>query len=814
MRRRETLFAVLLVLAGGLADHAAGMPKDELKLAGENAAEIRDFIEGAEEGWGSAGEQAAVFLVVGMPPGDLQALKKEFLLENLSLAMKAKEEFPWARGVPEEVFLNDVLPYASLDETREAWRPEYYETCRGIVAGCKSTSEAAQALNREFFKSIKVHYNRGRDRPNQSPAESKAIGKASCTGLSIMLVDACRAVGVPARVAGTPLWTNKGGNHTWVEIYDGGKWHFTGADEYTAQGLNRGWFTRGASKALADDWKHAIWATSWKKTGSHFPMVWALRNQDVPAVNVTARYAKTEDKKPDCRVPVHVRVFDKMDGERIVARIEVQGADGSVTKTVASKAGTADMNDMATVSAEPGTDLRLRVHYQGEVKLVTLKVDGEATKDLFWSDLELGKSVSSLSEVETWLALLPEERHLSVPKVALSKEEAAMVTRKVFEVLKKEQRAERKQELKRVAATKDGSVKLGVVKAAEMEMKVLEKTFGKAPEDGPSLWISMHGGGGAPAKVNDQQWKNQIMLYQPEEGIYVAPRAPTDSWNLWHQGHMDPLLDRLIENYIIARGVNPDRVYLMGYSAGGDGVYQLAPRMADRFAGASMMAGHPGDASPLGLRNLPFMIWAGANDGAYNRNEVAAKWGGTLDALEADDPGGYVHETHVIKDKGHWMDRADAAAVPWMAPRTRQTWPKKLVWRQDGTTHDRFYWLAVPEGTARKGQTVRAEVEGQKIVLKTEGLAKVTLRLSDELVDLDKEVVVDLNGKEVFRGTVTRQTEAVFTSLQERLDPRSAGSAILELKGSSAAPGEDLGRRSDYGLNQGGPVAGDARSIP
>ena len=39
----------------------------------------------------------------------------------------------------------------------------------------------------------------GRKRNNQSPQESIEQGKATCTGLSIILVDACRAVGIPAR---------------------------------------------------------------------------------------------------------------------------------------------------------------------------------------------------------------------------------------------------------------------------------------------------------------------------------------------------------------------------------------------------------------------------------------------------------------------------------------------------------------------------------------------------------------------------------------------------------------------------------------
>ena len=72
--------------------------------------------------------------------------------------------------------------------------------------------------------------------------------------------------------------------------------------------------------------------------------------------------------------------------------------------------------------------------------------------------------------------------------------------------------------------------------------------------------------------------------------------------------------------------LDPNKVYLMGYSAGGDGVYQLAPRMADRFAAAAMMAGHPNETSPLGLRNLPFTIHMGENDTPYKRNKVAAEW--------------------------------------------------------------------------------------------------------------------------------------------------------------------------------------------
>ena len=53
-----------------------------------------------------------------------------------------------------------------------------------------------------------------------------------------------------------------------------------------------------------------------------------------------------------------------------------------------------------------------------------------------------------------------------------------------------------------------------------------------------------------------------------------------------------------------------------------------------------MMAGHPNDASWLGLRNVAFAIQAGGRDAAYNRNKVAQEWIDRLDKLHKDDPGG------------------------------------------------------------------------------------------------------------------------------------------------------------------------------
>jgi hypothetical protein len=296
-------------------------------------------------------------------------------------------------------------------------------------------------------------------------------------------------------------------------------------------------------------------------------------------------------------------------------------------------------------------------------------------------------------------------------------------------------------------------------------------TFGTKPAGGRSLFISLHGGGNAAPSVNDEQWENQKVLYEPDEGVYLAPRAPTDTWNLWHEAHIDPLFYRLIEDLIVLEEVDPNRVYVMGYSAGGDGVYQLGPRMADSWAAAAMMAGHPNDAKPDSLRNIGFTIHVGENDADYDRNQITEEWGGLLDDLAAGDPEGYPHEVELHAGKGHWMDLEDAVAVPWMAEFTRDPAPKHVVWLQDDVPHERFYWLAVPPDQAVTAAKVVASASGQAITLDATGIDDLKVRLSDALVDLDQPVTISEGATTLFTGSAPRTILVLATTLAERGDP-------------------------------------------
>jgi poly(3-hydroxybutyrate) depolymerase len=306
--------------------------------------------------------------------------------------------------------------------------------------------------------------------------------------------------------------------------------------------------------------------------------------------------------------------------------------------------------------------------------------------------------------------------------------------------------------------------------------------YGEKPADGRSLWISLHGGGNTHPAVNDQQWDNQKRLYRPAEGIYVAPRAPYNDWDMWCKRALDGLYQQLIEMCVAYLDVNPDKVYILGYSAGGDGVWRMAPRMADSWAAASMMAGHPGDVSLLNLRNTPFMIWCGGEDAAYDRNKLDAERGLQMDSLQQTDPEGYIHETHIMAGMGHWMMRADTAAVAWMQQYRRNPYPKTVVWQQEEVLRPHFYWLSAPTDELQRGQRVRLTVNGNVIDISECTYSQLTLWLNDDLVDLDRKVTVRYQGRNLFRGKLKRTVENMRESLFQRNDPRCTFPAKVTVK--------------------------------
>ena len=765
----------------------AGANRDQLERA------LRDAPEDQRAGM--------EWLLEHMPDSDAQTVTADFLIEHCADAYLAWRSAPWRESVSEEIFLDSILPFANVSERREAWMKPLREISLPLIEGAKDPGAAAVQLNQRLFPLAKVVYSTKRRRADQSPSESIESGLASCTGLSILLIDACRSVGIPARFVGIPLWPDRSGNHSWVEVWDGTRWRFTGAAEPSGDDLDAAWFTDRAATATRENPLHAIYAVTWRQTPLKFPMEWSGYSDSVRAIDVTDRYAKSvTEVVPLGMARVRFRVTRAADAatgpsaprERIAVPVRVQ-RDAAVSSPAiifegVSKDERFDANDhltallpvngsfVATVAAGDTTRGAPATPEHGPVEAshslphavrFTVREDGQLVE----LSLPAGES-TAIAAIRAALASGGTAALVSLPQSrdALSRDEAREVRELIWRTYADAERDSRRRELDS-----------GEVRTGDVTMRYWTRTFGDRPQNGRSLWISMHGGGGAPARVNDQQWENQKRLYEPAEGIYLVPRAPTDTWNLWHQDHIDALYARLIESLVIVGEVDPNRVYIMGYSAGGDGVYQLAPRMADRLAGAAMMAGHPNDAKPDGLRNIAFALHMGAKDSAFSRSAVAVQWKDALAALAAADSGGYAHQAVIHADKGHWMDRQDAVALPWMSAFTRNPRPSRVVWLQDDVTHRRAYWLEVE--TPVPGTRVVATRKGNDITIESDGeVRELTVYLDDSMCDLDAPVAVTWNGIAVHSGPVPRSAASVLRSLAGRADPASLHTAHVTVR--------------------------------
>ena len=325
------------------------------------------------------------FLIVNMPAADRDTMSLELLRENVDYANIARNKYAWSQTLPEDVYLNDVLPYFVVDEVRDAWRKELYELFAPVVEECQSMEEALCAVNSNIPRLTGVDYNTLREKTNQSPRESMRQGMASCTGLSILLVDAYRAVGIPARFVGTVSWHDNRGTHSWTEVWLDGEWRVT--EYYFPSKLDHLGFMADASKATVDDRRYAIYATSFAEREDWFPMIWAVEDKEnaieaMPhtfgAVNVTQHYIDLAYEQYTRHLEAGTHTFLRIagyakqgitenSGDRVAMGVDVfcgtEQMGGGLTAGPLR-----DMNDMFSVLLPKNAEYELR-YYNGEGEL-------------------------------------------------------------------------------------------------------------------------------------------------------------------------------------------------------------------------------------------------------------------------------------------------------------------------------------------------------------------------------------------------------------------------------------------------------------
>ncbi len=350
-------------------------------------------------------------------------------------------------------------------------------------------------------------------------------------------------------------------------------------------------------------------------------------------------------------------------------------------------------------------------------------------------------------------------------------------------------------------------------------MKYTVSKIGEPGENGYPVYIALHGGGGAPKEVNDSQWQHMQIYYRDsvECGIYVAPRGVRDTWNTHFNDESYSLYERLIENLSIYENIDTNRIYLMGYSAGGDGVYQISPRLADRFAAVNMSAGHPNGVNLTNLYNTPISLQCGEDDTSYDRHKETARSAGRLEELsekyKTDDfPEGYIHTVFLHVGKGHgvrdndakrsqqsvignpdeWLqgeaavsEKTNTNAVDFVNQYTRDPLPERIVWdlsvRVSESDTETFYWLRAPKSVRDGIVVVNYDKDTNTFnVEKNTAKGDVYIMVNDEMADLFSPITVTFNGKST-SCTVTPTLDYMKKTISEKWDKNMIFAAEIPL---------------------------------
>lgn len=739
-----------------------------LERAGANRAGLETALSRVPK----AQREGLEFLVENMPDEDLKTVSPALLLDNVAQAYAAFDAAPWKTAVPGDVFLNDVLPYACLDEDREDWRAGLREKAAPLVAGCRTPGEAAQALNAKLFPLVKVRYSTERKKPNQAPSETIGSGVATCSGLSILLADACRSVGIPARVVGTPLWTNMRGNHTWVEVWDNG-WHFVGAAEPDPKGLDHAWFEHDASEAKRDVPEHAIYASSFKRTDLYFPLVWAPDSQVVPAVNVTDRYAVAPAPAADT-TRLEVRVLDAS-GKRVAAPVTVRDiVSGASNWTGTSRGETSDLNNFLTFDVPRGRVYEIDVA-DGDRQVAQPFAPGDSASSLAEIHLEPVHTWKPLSQKDQGQLAKAFADYFAAPA---AQQAAWTFPKGLDKLLLRNEPAVRQAAWDAYKAAPihqdahDDFVAHQVRFQQYLSPYVL-KTVGTRPAHGWALFIAMHGGGGAPKEVNDSQWKIMETHYKehPEAGgyLYLALRAPNDTWNGFYDVYVYPLIANLVKEFTLYGDVDPNKVFIMGYSHGGYGAFAIGPKEPDLFAAIHASAGAPTDGETVArtLRTTVFTCMVGGLDTAYGRLDRDKKFTSDVAALRGDRHDIYPVAVDIADGVEH-PNLNDRDKVAVMYPAVRNPVPREVTWLMtDDVIHD-FFWLRTDDPA--KTREIDATCRDNTVTVTTTGGGTATALLDSRLVDFDKPVTFVVDGKTT-TAKLTPSVKTLAETLLRRGDP-------------------------------------------
>lgn len=334
------------------------------------------------------------------------------------------------------------------------------------------------------------------------------------------------------------------------------------------------------------------------------------------------------------------------------------------------------------------------------------------------------------------------------------------------------------------------------------------------------LFIFMHGSGTVSEELKGI--KNAANLSDDGPSLYILPRIP-NGWNTyyrWYHQSKQWVWEKIFRQAFLRSYIDSDRIYFMGISEGAYGSQRLASFYADYLGGAGPIAGgEPLTNAPAeNLYNTYLNITTGSLDTAYGRASLTQYVGDWLDNLQKDNPDSYPHDAIIVSGADHGLFGGTyyKYTSPELLKHSRVTNPMHVRWENyamDGRFRSGFYNLKVIQRSELNPSNelertyYEMDIDGNNIDMKvsvvnitvddwypsggvalkihkdytpaTQGRFKIYL--GDKLVDLSKEVVLTVNGRELYRGVLQPNLADMVNSCAEYYDPERVYPASIEV---------------------------------
>lgn len=332
------------------------------------------------------------------------------------------------------------------------------------------------------------------------------------------------------------------------------------------------------------------------------------------------------------------------------------------------------------------------------------------------------------------------------------------------------------------------------------------------PEGGYPLYLYTHGSGD-----KNGEWATGLHIcktFDDAPSAYFIPQIPnTGDYYRWWQKAKQFAWEKMLRLALASEKINPDKVYFFGISEGGYGSQRLASFYADYLAGAGPMAGgEPLKNAPVeNCRNIAFSLLTGANDRGFYRNKLTQYTKDEFEKFKNRYPEDFTHRIELIPGMQHSIDYR--LTTPWLKQYTRNPYPKFVSWENfemDGEYRKGFYNLFVKQRSNDNDKSrtyYELDIKGNDISLKVDIVTykatetdpnwgielksekscqsatkgKVVIYLCPELVDLNKQITLTVNGKKAFEGTVQPELKHIVNSCATFFDPARLYPAAIEI---------------------------------